>query len=40
MKGKQEGHLAAIAPLLNKLDALNFRLAPTIRTAILKLAGE
>jgi predicted nucleic acid-binding protein len=40
LKGKQSGYLKAIAPLLDKLDTLNFRLAPATRTAVLKLANE
>ncbi len=40
LKGKQLGYLDASAPLLDELDALNFRLAPATRTAVLKLANE
>jgi uncharacterized protein len=40
LKGKQAGRVNAIAPLLDDLDALKFRLAPTTRAAVLKLANE
>lgn len=40
LKGKQLGHVDEIAPLLDKLDTLNFRLAPATRSTVLKLASE
>ncbi len=40
LKGKQSGYVKAIAPLLDQLNALNFRLAPATRAAVLKLADE
>ena len=40
LKAKQLGKLTMIAPVLNKLDALGFRLDSSTRTAVLKLAGE
>ena len=40
LKGKQSGYVNAIAPLLDELDTLNFRLAPATRAAVLKLANE
>ncbi|OLP17405.1 nucleic acid-binding protein [Leptolyngbya sp. 'hensonii'] len=40
LKGKQSGYIEAIAPLLDQLNALNFRLAPATRAAVLKLANE
>lgn len=40
LKGKQSGYLKAIAPLLDQLNALNFRLAAATRAAVLKLANE
>lgn len=40
LKGKQAGYLEAIAPLLDKLHTLNFRLASTTRAAVLRLAHE
>lgn len=40
LKGKQSGYVEAIAPLLDKLTALNFRLPPATRAAALKLANE
>lgn len=40
LKGKQVGFMTTIAPILDRLDALRFRLDPSTRTAVLKLAGE
>jgi uncharacterized protein len=40
LKGKQSGYVTAIAPLLDKLDTLNFRLAPATRATVLNLANE
>jgi len=40
LKGKQSGYVQAITPLLDKLNTLNFRLARTTRSAVLKLANE
>jgi uncharacterized protein len=40
LKGKQSGYVDAIAPLLDELNALNFRLASATRAAVLKLANE
>ncbi len=40
LRAKQEGHLQAIAPLLNKLADLGFRLSDTVRTSILRIARE
>ncbi len=40
LKGKQAGHIEAIAPLLDQLNTLNFRLSPATRAAVLKLANE
>jgi hypothetical protein len=40
LKGKQSGYVEVIAPLLDKLDTLNFRLSPATRAAVLKLANE
>jgi len=40
LRGKQSGYMDAIAPELDKLNALNFRLAPATRAAVLKLANE
>ena len=37
---KHAGLIAAVAPLLDKLDSLRFRLAVHTRLAVLKLAGE
>lgn len=37
---KKAGLIPAVAPLLDKLDALRFRLAAHTRLAVLKLAGE
>ncbi len=40
LRGKQSGYVDAIAPLLDKLNALNFRLASATRAAVLKCATE
>lgn len=40
LKAKQLGHLTTIASALDILDQLNFRLDPTTRAAVLKLAHE
>nr|WP_275974034.1 DUF3368 domain-containing protein [Argonema galeatum] len=40
LKGKQVGYMTTIAPILDQLDALRFRLDPSTRAAVLKLAGE
>ena len=40
LKAKQEGHITAVAPLLNRLIQLGFRLSQTTRAAILGLAQE
>ncbi len=40
LKGKQSGYVGALTPLLDKLNALNFRLSPATRTAVLRLANE
>ena len=40
LKGKQLGYVKAVAPLVDKLSTLNFRLAPATRVAVLKLANE
>jgi hypothetical protein len=37
---KREGHLAAVRPVLDRLEALRFRLDPATRTNALMLAGE
>lgn len=37
---KQHGHLPALAPVLDQLDHLRFRLDPATRSSVLKLAGE
>lgn len=39
-KAKQSGYLSSVAPILDRLDALRFRLDPITRVAVLKLAGE
>ena len=39
-KAKEQGHLHALAPVIDKLEALGFRLDPTTRTAVLRLAHE
>jgi predicted nucleic acid-binding protein len=40
LKGKQQGYLSEVAPILDKLNALQFRLSSSTRDAVLKLAGE
>lgn len=40
LKGKQQGYLSEVAPILDLLNALQFRLSSATRKAVLKLAGE
>ena len=40
LKAKQEGHIPAVAPLLDKLSQLDFRLSDAVKARILKLAQE
>ena len=40
LKARDGGHLTAIAPVLDRLEELRFRLHPRTRAAVLKLAGE
>ena len=40
LDAKRKGFVRAIAPVLDQLQALRFRLAPHTRAAILGLAGE
>lgn len=40
LDGKSAGLVNAVAPLLDRLDELNFRLAPQTRHLILRRAGE
>lgn len=40
LDAKRAGLIPAVAPHLDRLDALGFRLAPHTRAAVLKLAGE
>ena len=40
LKAKQVGHLSAVAPLLDRLLQLDFRLSDTVKARILKLAQE
>lgn len=40
LKAKQEGHISTVAPLLDRLIQLDFRLSDAVRTSILKLARE
>jgi predicted nucleic acid-binding protein len=40
LDAKKTGLIHAIAPLLDQLQSLRFRVAPHTRSAILKLAGE
>lgn len=40
LKAKQAGYVSAIAPILDELNTLSFRLAPATRAAVLGLANE
>lgn len=40
LKAKQEGHIPAVAPLLERLLQLDFRLSNAVQASILKLAQE
>ena len=40
LRAKQTGQLAAVAPVMDQLDLLSFRLDPKTREAILNLARE
>ena len=40
LKAKQEGHIAAVTPLLDQMVQMGFRLSGTVRSMILSLAGE
>ena len=40
LKAKQEGHISAVTPLLNKLTQLGFRLSHAMQAAISQLAEE
>lgn len=40
LKAKHEGHISAVAPLLDQLTRLGFRLGEAVKTSILRLAQE
>lgn len=40
LKGKRSGHLASVAPVLDRLESLRFWLDAATRTAVLRAAGE
>jgi predicted nucleic acid-binding protein len=40
LRGKQEGYLSKVEPILDQLNALQFRLSSSTREAVLKLAEE
>lgn len=40
LKAKETGLLPAVAPVLDRLENLRFRVHPETRQAVLKLAGE
>jgi uncharacterized protein len=40
LKAEETGHLPAVAPVLDRLEHLRFRLDPETRQAVLELAGE
>lgn len=40
LRAKRDGHLPAVAPVLDRLEHLRFRLDPHTRASVLHLAGE
>jgi predicted nucleic acid-binding protein len=40
LDAKKAGLLEAVTPVIDRLEALRFRLDPTTRSMVLKLAGE
>ena len=40
LRAKRESHVDAISPLVDSLEASGFRLDPSTRAAVLRLAGE
>ncbi|MDP3046004.1 MAG: DUF3368 domain-containing protein [Chloroflexota bacterium] len=40
LDAKRVGRVPAVAPLLDQLQALRFRISPLTRAAVIKLAGE
>ena len=40
LRAKEQRHIGALAPLIERLTELGFRLAPETRAAVLKLANE
>lgn len=40
LKAKHEGHILAVAPLLDRLMQLDFRLSDAVKAKILRLARE
>jgi uncharacterized protein len=40
LKAKETGLLPAVAPVLDRLQTLRFRMDPETRQAVLRLAGE
>ena len=40
LDAKRKGLVPTVAPVLDELDRLRFRVAPATRAAVLKLAGE
>lgn len=40
LKARAAGLIPSVRPILDRLDALRFRLAPETRAAVLKIAGE
>lgn len=40
LRARAEGQISRIAPVLEQLDRLRFRLSPKTRAGVLKLAGE
>jgi predicted nucleic acid-binding protein len=40
VRAKQAGHIGAVGPAVDRLEAVGFRLEPRTRAAVLELAGE
>ena len=40
LKAKQEGHIRAVKPFLDRLQEIHFHLSDNVRTLILSKAGE
>jgi predicted nucleic acid-binding protein len=40
LEAKRLGHISGVEPLVRELEAANFRISPTLRDHVLRLAGE